>query len=127
MWEVYQQAGWRRLEEGEGDIVRARSERLLEVGERNLVRVWSGRRLKDGGERNLMWVRSGRRLKDGGVKNLVRMRSGIRMKDGSERTIVRVRRRRVQAGHSCRLAAPPVTPLRPGEVCSSSSSGVGQF
>ena len=79
---------------------------LLEVGERNLVRVWSGRRLKDGG-----------------VKNLVRMQSGIRMKDGSERTIVRVRRRRVQAGHSCRLAAPP--PLRPGEVCSSSSSGVG--
>ena len=103
MWEVYQQAGWRRLEEGEGDIVRARSERLLEVGERNLVRVWSGRRLKEGG-----------------VKNLARMRSGIRMKDGSERTIVRDRSGRVQAGHSCRLAAPPVTPLRPGEVCSSS-------
>ena len=107
VWEVYQQAGWRRLKDGERDI----------------VRVWSERLLEDGSERYRMWVWSGRQPKDGGVKNLVRMQSGIRMKDGSERTIVRVRRRRVQAGHSCRLAAPP--PLRPGEVCSSSSSGVG--
>ena len=113
---MYQQAGWRRLEEGEGDLVRVRSGRRLKDGERDIVRARS--------ERYLMWVRSGRRLKDGGVKNLVRMRSGIRMKDGSERTIVRVRRRRVQAGHSCRLAAPPAAPLRPGEVRSSSSTGV---
>ena len=106
--------------------MRVRSGRRLEAGERYLVRVRSGRRLEVG-EGDLVRVQSERRLKDGGVKNLVRMRSGIRMKDGSERTIVRVRRRRVQAGHSCRLAAPPAAPLRPGKVCSSSSSGVGHF
>ena len=66
------------------------------------------RRLEDG-ERNLVTARSGRRLEEGD-RNLVRVQSG-----------------RVQAGHSCLLAAPPAAPLRPGEVCSSSSFGVGQF
>ena len=83
-----------------------------------------GRRLEDG-ERNLVMLPIGRRLEEG-ERVLVRGRSGRRLEEG-ERDVVRERSGRGQAGHSCRLSAPPAAPLRPGEVCSSSSFGVGHF